>query len=63
MNLFHVPKNYVCHFILIQEFKLEIRSNRGQIINFSAPVILKFWRMTLEKTGQLLYATANFVRH
>ena len=53
-NLFHVPKSYVCHFIFIQEFKLAIRSNRSQIVDFSAPVTSKFWRMTFENNRTTL---------
>ena len=68
-NLFHAPKSYVCHFIAIHVFKLELSSRNAQIgsqiIYFTAPVtlihVIDGWpRKTI---GHLFYATSNFVPH
>ena len=47
-NLFHAPQCYVCHFIIIHEFKLELSSNWSQIIIFFGHCDLDIWWMTLK---------------
>ena len=55
------------HFIAISEFKLEFRvrkrSIRVKIVDFLAPVTLKFDRWHWKTIGHLSYATSSFVHH
>ena len=64
-NIFHASKSYVCHFIAIHEFKLELlsgkNSNQRKIINFLAPVTLKFERWPWKIIRHLFYAILSFV--
>ena len=59
-NLLHAPRSYVCHFIAIHIFKLELSPRNpqipSQIINFSAFVTLKFdgWPRKTKDTPLML---------
>ena len=51
-HLFHTPRSYVCQFITIYDFKLELSSRTAQISAKSPifrPYDLVIWRMTSEQ--------------
>ena len=66
LNLFYAPKSYVSfHSDPWIQIGVVIRkcSNRSQIINFSAPVTLKFHIWPWKIIGQLFYVTSSFVHY
>ena len=64
-NLFHAPRSYVCHFVVIHKFKLELSFGNAKIgakSLFFDPCDLQIWWMTSKKK-HLFYATSSFVHH
>ena len=69
-HVFHASKSYVCHFIVIREVKLELpykRSKWSQIVDFSAYMTVKIWRMTSKNNSAPLLChfklCASFLSH
>ena len=65
-HLFYATSSFVHHFVAIGERKLELQSGNaqfGSIRQFLEPCDLEIWRMTLQTTGHLFYATSSFVHH
>ena len=65
-NLFHAPKCYVCHFMAIRGFKLELSSGNWLLKSkpnhrFLGPCGLENWQMTLKNNrAPFLY---HFLHH
>ena len=66
-HLFYVAKRFMCHFIVISEFKLKLQSGNTQFgsksVIFLSRVTLKFDGWHWKTIGHLFYATSSFVHH